>query len=60
MRRIQGRYADDPTPIEFIRTGVEPPHGALFRWLTLRAILRSRAAASQQQKAGGESAPGRR
>ena len=54
VRRVQQRYADDPTPIEFIRTGVEPPRGALFRWLTLRAILRSRASSGHHQRAGGE------
>lgn len=59
-REVQMRYAFDPVPIEYLRTGHEPPRSALFRWLALRAILRSRSAASQQHKASGESVRGRR
>jgi voltage-gated potassium channel len=36
MEALQSRYLLDPSPIEFVRTGVEPARGWLFRRLAAR------------------------
>jgi voltage-gated potassium channel len=33
VEALQRHFLLDPTPIDYVRTGVEPPRSALFRWL---------------------------
>lgn len=53
-RELQLRYAYDPVPIEYLRTGHEPPRGTLFRWLALRTAKRSRAGHHKDPGSSGE------
>jgi len=36
-RRLQQRYLDEPSTVEWVRSGSEPPRGLLFRWWRQRA-----------------------
>lgn len=43
VEALQRRYLFDPGPIEFVRTGIDPPRGALFRWIAARRTARAAA-----------------
>jgi hypothetical protein len=43
VEALQRRYLLDPGPIEFVRTGIDPPRGALFRWIANRRTARAAA-----------------
>ncbi len=37
-RRLQQRYLDEPSTVEWVRSGSEPPRGLLFRWWRQRVM----------------------
>jgi Trk K+ transport system NAD-binding subunit len=39
-RRLQQRYLDEPSTVEWVRSGSEPPRGLLFRWWRQRRMKR--------------------
>jgi hypothetical protein len=40
-RRLQQRYLDEPSTVQWVRSGSEPPRGLLFRWWRQRGMKQS-------------------
>jgi len=40
-RRLQQRYLDEPSTVQWVRSGNEPPRGLLFRWWRQRRMKRA-------------------